>query len=154
MGAAVMEAERRLRRLPRVKEIRESLAMHGLALLVRDLDQAAEVVNHLAPEHLCVHVADPDGFLEHVEASGCVLLGEATPAALSDYCAGPSHVLPTARTARFSSGLGVRDFLVGLNTVRYDRQALFREAPLADSLAEAEGLQAHREDIRVRLEDG
>ena len=72
---------------------------------------------------------------------------------MSDYCAGPSHVLPTARTARFQSGLGVRDFLVGINTVEYTRQGIFNDAPIADALAVAEGLQAHRENLHVRLEE-
>ncbi|HVL80907.1 MAG TPA: histidinol dehydrogenase [Actinomycetota bacterium] len=144
----------RLRRLPRAAAIREALANHGLAVLVRDLEQAAEVVDELAPEHLCIHTSEPQAFLDRVHAAGTVLVGADTPATLSDYCAGPSHVLPTARTARFSSGLSVRDFLVALNTVSYSRQALFRDASIAETIAETEGLQAHREDLHVRLEEG
>src|SRR5439155_18042759 len=127
----------RLRRLPNAKDIRDAFAAHGLAILVRDLDQAADIVNLLAPEHLCIQVAEPGKFLALVRATGAALLGDDTAATLSDYCAGPSHVLPTARTARFQSGLGVRDFLVGINTVEYTRQALFRDAPIADTLAAA-----------------
>lgn len=153
MGACLEEVESRLRRLGRADDVREALATHGKAILVRDLSQAADVVNDIAPEHLCLHVRDPETFLEGIDAAGAVLVGEETPATLSDYCAGPSHVLPTARAARFSSGVGVRDFLVSMNTVAYDRKALFREAPTAETLAAAESLQAHRDDVRVRLED-
>ncbi len=153
MGECLFEVEKRLRKLPNAKVIREAFVAHGLAVLVRDLDQAAEIVNVLAPEHLCIHTAEPEKFLGNVHASGAALLGDDTSATLSDYCAGPSHVLPTARTARFQSGLGVRDFLVGINTVEYSRQGLFNDAPIADALAVAEGLQAHRENLHVRLEE-
>lgn len=152
LGDCLFEVEKRLRKLPNAKVIRESFVAHGLAVVVRDLDQAAEIVNVLAPEHLCIHVAEPDKFLRQVNATGAALLGDDTAATLSDYCAGPSHVLPTARTARFQSGLGVRDFMVGINTVEYSRQGLFHDAPVADTLAVAEGLQAHRENLHVRLE--
>ncbi len=153
LGECLMEVEQRLRRLPNAKDIREAFVAHGLAIVVRDLDQAVEIVNVLAPEHLSIQTEDPEAFLGGVRAAGAALLGDDAAATLSDYCAGPSHVLPTARTARFSSGLGVRDFLVGINTVSYSRQALFRDAPVADALAEAEGLQAHRENLHVRLEE-
>jgi histidinol dehydrogenase len=151
LGECLFEVERRLRRLPNAKDIRDAFAAHGLAVLVSDLDQAADVVNLLAPEHLCIHVAEPEKFLGLIRAAGAALLGDDTAATLSDYCAGPSHVLPTARTARFQSGLGVRDFLVGINTVEYSRQALFRDAPVADALSVAEGLQAHRDNLHVRM---
>lgn len=153
LAECLREVETRLRRLSNASVIRDALAAHGLAVLVRDLDQAADVVNVLAPEHLCIQVADPHGFLASVRCAGAALIGDGTPAALSDYCAGPSHVLPTARAARFSSGLGVRDFLVAINTIEYSRQALFRDAPIADALAEAEGMHAHRESVLTRLEE-
>jgi histidinol dehydrogenase len=98
-------------------------------------------------------VSDAESFLLLIRGGGAILIGPDTPATLSDYCAGPSHVLPTARTARFQSGLSVRDFMVGMNTVSYDRKALFRDAQVADTLAAAEGLQAHRESLHVRLEE-
>ncbi len=153
LSACLKEVEKQLQRLPNVGDIREALANHGLAILVRDFEQAAAVVNELAPEHVCLQVADPPALLSMLSAAGAVMMGDDTPATVSDYCAGPSHVLPTARTARFQSGLGVRDFLVAMNTVEYTRQALFREAPVADSLASAEGLQAHREGLHARLEE-
>ena len=152
LGECLFEVEKRLRRLPNAKDIRDAFAAHGLAVLVRDLDQGADIVNLLAPEHLCIQVAEPEKFLGNVRAAGAALLGDDSAATLSDYCAGPSHVLPTARTARFQSGLGVRDFLVGINTIEYSRQGLFNDAPVADALAVAEGLQAHRENLHVRLQ--
>jgi histidinol dehydrogenase len=153
LGACLKEAEAQLQRLASAPMIKEALANHGLAVVVRDLEQAAEVVNLIAPEHLCIHVVEPEKFLGSVRAAGAALLGEDTAATLSDYCAGPSHVLPTARTARYQSGLGVRDFLVGINTVEYTRQALFRDAQVADVIASAEGLQAHREGLHIRLKE-
>ena len=153
LAACLRQVEEQLQRLPNVDNIKEALANHGLAVLVRDFDQAAEIVNELAPEHVCLQVADPAALLSKLRSAGAVMMGDDTPATVSDYCAGPSHVLPTARTARFQSGLSVRDFLVALNTVEYSRQALFREASIADALASAEGLQAHREGLHARLEE-
>jgi histidinol dehydrogenase len=153
LGDCLREAEDQLQRLTNAGEIKEALANHGLAVLVRDLEQAADIVNELAPEHVCVQVADPHAFLALLRAAGAVMLGDDTAATLSDYCAGPSHVLPTARTARYQSGLGVRDFMVAMNTVEYTRRALFRDAQIADTIGAAEGLQAHREGLHVRLEE-
>lgn len=154
LEATLREAWRFLGELSRSKVIRDSLAAHGLAILVRDLEQAADVASELAPEHLCAHVADPDAFLGLVRCAGTVLLGDETAATLSDYCAGPSHVLPTARTARFSSGLSVREFLVGMNVVRYTPKGVALQASVAETLARAEGLSAHAEAVRARLERG
>jgi histidinol dehydrogenase len=153
LGDCLREVEQRLRRLPNARDIRDAFTAHGLAVLVSDLERAAEIVNLLAPEHVCIQLADPEAFLGMLTAAGAALLGDDAAATLGDYCAGPSHVLPTARTARFQSGLGVRDFLVSINTISYTRQALFNDAPVADTLAAAEGLQAHREDVHVRLEE-
>jgi histidinol dehydrogenase len=153
LGECLREVEQRLRRLPNARDIRDAFTAHGLAVLVSDLERAAEIVNLLAPEHVCIQLADPEAFLGMLTAAGAALLGDDAAATLGDYCAGPSHVLPTARTARFQSGLGVRDFLVSINTISYTRRALFNDAPVADTLAGAEGLQAHREDVHVRLEE-
>jgi histidinol dehydrogenase len=152
LSASMRELSDRMAGLPRADAIRDAIASHGLAVLVRNLEQAADVSNAIAPEHLCVHVGDPGAFLPLVRAAGTVLLGDMTAATLSDYCAGPSHVLPTARTARFSSGLGVRDFMVSINTVAYTRDGVAGDAPVARELAAAEDLQAHWEAVRVRLE--
>lgn len=152
LAGCLRELEEGMRVLPRAEGIRDALAAHGIAVLVRDLEQAAEVVDAIAPEHLCVQVADPEAFLSTVRSAGTALLGDLTAATLSDYVAGPSHVLPTARTARFSSGLGVRDFMVAINTVSYTLDAVRRDAPVTQAMAEAEDLQAHWEAVRLRLD--
>jgi histidinol dehydrogenase len=153
LGQCLQELEVQLRRLKRADDVRDTLAAHGLAIVVRDLDQAADLVNQVAPEHLCIHVADPEGFLAHVRAAGTALLGADTPATLSDYCAGPSAVLPTGGAARHTRGLSVLDFLVAINTVSYTGTALFRDAHIADALSEAEGMAAHRAALHLRLEE-
>jgi histidinol dehydrogenase len=153
LHACLEEIETQLRRLKEATRIKDTLATHGLAVVVRDLEQAANVVNEMAPEHLCIHVSEPQVFLESVRAAGTALLGSETPATLSDYCAGPSAVLPTAGAARHTSGLSVMDFLVAINTVSYDRTALFRDASIADALSEAEGMAAHRAALHLRLEE-
>jgi len=152
LGRCLQELESQLRRLTRADDIRETLAGHGLAILVRDLEQAASIVNDVAPEHLCIHVSDPPAFLEHVRAAGTALLGGDTPATLSDYCAGPSAVLPTGGSARHTRGLSVLDFLTSINTVSYTGTALFRDAHIADALSEAEGMEAHRAALHMRLD--
>jgi histidinol dehydrogenase len=153
LGDCLQELEMQLRELTRASDVRDTLATHGLAIVVRDLEQAASVVNDLAPEHLCIHVSDPQAFLEMVRAAGTALLGAETPATLSDYCAGPSAVLPTGGAARHTRGLSVFDFLVGINTVSYTGTALFRDAHIADALSEAEGMEAHRNALHLRLEE-
>jgi histidinol dehydrogenase len=152
LGDCLKELELQLRRLTRSKDVRETLATHGMALVVRDLEQAVQIVNDLAPEHLSIHVRDPEAFLKGVRAAGTALLGDETPATLSDYCAGPSAVLPTGGAARHTRGLSVYDFLIGINTVSYSGTALFRDAHIADALSEAEGMEAHRAALHLRLE--
>jgi histidinol dehydrogenase len=152
LAECLQQLEMQLRKLARAHDIRETLATHGLAIVVRDLEQAARVVNGLAPEHLCLHVRDPEAFLETVRFAGTALLGDDTPATLSDYCAGPSAVLPTGGAARHTRGLSVHDFLTSINTVSYTGTALFRDAHIADALSEAEGMDAHRAALHLRLE--
>lgn len=152
LGETLQELETQLRRLTRADAVRDTLAGHGLAVVVRDLEQAASIVNDLAPEHLCIHVSDPSAFLASVRAAGTALLGGETPATLSDYCAGPSAVLPTGGSARHTRGLSVLDFLTSINTVSYTGTALFRDAHIADALSEAEGMEAHRNALHLRLE--
>ncbi len=153
LGATLQELEQQLRRLTRADAVRETLSRHGLAIVVRDLEQAASIVNDLAPEHLCVHTSDPSGFLENVRNAGTALLGADTPATLSDYCAGPSAVLPTGGAAKHTRGLSVLDFLTAINTVSYTGTALFRDAHIADALSDAEGMEAHRAALHLRLEE-
>ncbi len=124
---------------------------HGAIILVRDWDEGTALTNRLAPEHLQVMVADPRALFARVRHAGAAFLGHDCPEALGDYVAGPNHVLPTGRTARFASGLSVFDFLKRTTWVEADADALGRIGPAAVALAEAEGLQAHARSVAMRL---
>jgi histidinol dehydrogenase len=119
---------------------------------VRDLDEAVELADRIAPEHLQIITADPDGLAAQVRNAGAVFLGAWTPEAIGDYVGGPNHVLPTARSARFASGLSVFDFLKRTTVARMTPAALGRIGPAAERLAKAEGLTAHGLSVRVRLD--
>jgi len=150
VDAALVE---RLPRLSRAEIARESLTRNGYAFVVdRDLDEAARVADALASEHLALAVRDPDRLFERIGAAGAVFLGDHTPEAAGDYAAGPSHVLPTGGAARFGSPLGVYDFVVRSSIVRYSPEALRAQRGLLTGLAEAEGLTAHAEAVRVRTD--
>lgn len=131
--------------------VREALAGQGAAVLVTDLDQAVAVTDAFAPEHLEVQTADAAVVAARVRSAGAVFVGDSTPVALGDYCAGPSHTLPTGGTARFTGGLATADFLVPINWIEYPREALERLAPVVAALGEAEDLPAHVRAIQVRL---
>lgn len=137
--------------LPRQAIAGASWATHGAIILVRDWTEAAGLVNRLAPEHLELLLADPDPVFAQVRHAGAIFLGPWCPEAVGDYVAGPNHVLPTGRTARFASGLSVYDFLKRTTWVRADRAALAAVGPAAVALAEAEGLDAHARSIALRL---
>ncbi|MBN8893026.1 MAG: histidinol dehydrogenase [Rhodospirillales bacterium 70-18] len=127
---------------------------HGAVILVRDWDEAVELVNRLAPEHLQIMLPDPEAVFARIRHAGAAFLGAFCPEAVGDYVAGPNHVLPTGRTARFASGLSVFDFLKRTTWVQADAAALGRVGPAAVALAEAEGLQAHARSIALRLGQG
>jgi histidinol dehydrogenase len=137
--------------LPRTSIAAESWHRQGAVILVRSLDEAPALVDRLAPEHLELAVAEPDAMAARIRHAGAIFLGRFAPEAVGDYVAGPNHVLPTARTARFSSGLGVLDFLKRTTTVACDAASLAAIGPAAITLAEAEGLDAHARSIAVRL---
>ena len=124
----------------------------GAVIVVGDLDRAAEIVDRIAPEHLELAVADPDALAAKVRHAGAIFLGRLTPEAVGDYVAGPNHVLPTSGSARFSSGLGVLDFMKRTSLVACDARALDRIGPHAVALARAEGLGAHALSISIRLD--
>jgi len=148
-------AEEMARLLPTMERrdiISRSLATHGALIAVRDLDEAADVVNRIAPEHLELCVADPDGLLPSIRHAGAIFLGNHASEALGDYCAGPNHVLPTGRTARFSSPLGVYDFQKRSSVIKISDRAARALAPVAETLARAEGLEAHGRSARLRAE--
>lgn len=133
-------------------EISETLKSAGYAVLVSGSEQAAEVVNHVAPEHLQLMLADPGAVLAGVRNAGAVFCGEHSPASLGDYVAGPSHVLPTGRSARYAEALGVNDFCKEMHVITASAQGLRTLGPIVESLATAEGLSAHAESVSRRLE--
>lgn len=147
--ARAVEAE--LPTLPRHAIAGASWRDHGAAIVVRDWQEAAALTNELAPEHLQIMVADPAALFAQVRHAGAAFLGRYCPEAVGDYVAGPNHVLPTGRTARFASGLSVFDFLKRTTWVAADRDALGEVGPAAVALAEAEGLQAHARSVALRL---
>ena len=151
--AAAVEAalHRHLERLPRAQIARASWQEHGAILLVADWDEAAALIDRIAPEHLELALDEADALAEQVRHAGAIFLGRHTPEAVGDYIAGPNHVLPTARSARFASGLGVLDFVKRTSLVRCDEASLAALAPAAIRLAEAEGLQAHALSLSIRL---
>jgi histidinol dehydrogenase len=135
---------------PRRADLEATLDGGGYAVLVDGPEQAAAVANAIAPEHLELMITDPDGMLPLVRHAGAVFCGTDAPASVGDYVAGPSHVLPTFGTARFSSALRVDDFLKWIHVISLDEGALARVAPHVAALAEAEGLPAHAESVRLR----
>ncbi len=130
---------------------RASWTANGAIIVVRHLDEAVPLVDAIAPEHLELAVADPDALAAKVSNAGAIFLGRHTPEAIGDYVAGPNHVLPTSRTARFASGLGVLDFMKRTTLVRCDAAGLAAIGPAALTLAEAEGLPAHARSVAIRL---
>src|SRR5512135_990496 len=143
---------RQLARLSRGDLARESLERFGALILVRDEDEAVDLTNLIAPEHLHVSTADPDRLAERLTNAGAIFLGHYTPVAVGDYAAGPSHVLPTGGTARWASGLCSNDFLKRTSLIHVDRAGLERIAPDVRLLADKEGLSAHRYSVDVRLD--
>ncbi len=131
---------------------RRSWRDHGAVIVVGGLDEAVPLIDRLAPEHLQLAVADPDALANAVRNAGAIFLGRYMPEALGDYVAGPSHVLPTSRSARFSSGLGVMDFLKRTSLMGCDEAGLARIGPAARVLARAEGLDTHALSLSLRLD--
>ena len=143
--------EAALKLLPRQVIARASWTANGAIVLVANLDDAPALVDAIAPEHLEIATAEPDRLLGRVRHAGAIFLGRHTPEAMGDYIAGPNHVLPTSRTARFSSGLSVLDFLKRTTLLRCGPDAVAAIGPDAIALAEAEGLDAHARSIAARL---
>jgi len=144
------ELEKQLAGLSRQSIIVESLK-RGMIVLVGSLDEAVELANLYAPEHLCLMVQNADACLKKVNNAGCVLIGNASTVVLGDYAVGPSHVLPTGGTARFSSPLNITDFIKLINTIAIDEAGLKHLGKAAASLARAEGLDAHARAVEKRL---
>jgi histidinol dehydrogenase len=153
LGRAVAAAvAARLVTLERREIAAASWRDHGAVILVRDLGEAAALADRIAPEHLQLCVADADALAARITNAGAMFLGAWTPEAIGDYVGGPNHVLPTARSARFSSGLSVLDFMKRTTLARMTPAALAAIGPAAETLARSEGLQAHGLSVRARLD--
>ena len=152
-GAAVVQAvEKRLETLDRRAIAGAAWATNGAVIVVQSLAQAAQLSDRIAPEHLQLCVADPEALAAQVTHAGAIFLGHWTPEAIGDYIGGPNHVLPTARSARFSSGLSVMDFLKRTTLAKMTPAALRAVGPAAVRLAKSESLQAHGLSVQARLD--
>ncbi|WP_437206030.1 histidinol dehydrogenase [Planctomicrobium sp. SH664] len=151
IDAVTAELERQLATLERGDLARQSLEDYGALILARDEIEAAGLADQLATEHLHISTAHPETMLSRVQNAGAIFLGHYTPVALGDYVAGPSHVLPTGGTARFANGLCANDFLKRSSVISYNRAALADDADLVRTMADVEGLTAHRSSVDIRL---
>jgi histidinol dehydrogenase len=149
--AVQLEISRQIESLPRAEIIAESLQNHGGAVICADLDEAIDLGNLYAPEHLCLHVQEPWGLVGKVKNAGGIFLGEHAYEVLGDYTAGPTHVMPTLGTARFASPLSVRDFTKIISIFGLDATEANAIGPAAQTLARAEGLDAHATAVRKRI---
>lgn len=143
--------QRQLETLPRAEIASKSWKDFGAVILVKDLKDALSITNRIAPEHLEIATADPEGFFEGVRNAGAVFLGRYTPEAIGDYVGGSNHVLPTARSAKFSSGLSTLDFVKRTSILKCGPEQLAAIGPSAITLAESEGLQAHGKSVSIRM---
>jgi len=150
-GAVESAVARHLERLPRAEIARASWRENGAIILVADWGEAVALIDRIAPEHLELAIDEAEAVAQLVRHAGAIFLGRHTPEAIGDYIAGPNHVLPTARSARFASGLGVLDFMKRTTFVGCDAVGLAALAPAAIRLAEAEGLDAHALSLALRL---
>lgn len=151
LNAVAVSIEKQVKDMPRQDIIRTSLENRGALILVKDLDEAAEISNYIAPEHLELSVEDPYAFSQKIKHAGAIFMGRDTCEALGDYCAGPNHVLPTSRTARFSSPLGVYDFQKRSSLIMVSSAGAQTLGKVAAKLAYGEGLQAHARSAEYRL---
>jgi histidinol dehydrogenase len=145
------ELEKQLSFLKRRRVASESLDRRGAILIVKNLEQAMQLVNRIAPEHLELLVSRPFSLIKGVRHAGAVFLGPYTPEAIGDYMAGPNHILPTAGTARFSSSLGVEDFIKRTNLMSFTRRALGRFESDIRRFSDWEGLEGHSQAVQVRM---
>ena len=151
--AVVEELEKQTGQLKRQSIIKESLARQCRLFVSASLDEAIDIANRIAPEHLEVAVDDPRGSAERIKTAGAIFLGHYTPEAIGDYFAGPNHVLPTSGTARFSSPLGVYDFIKRTSLISYTPAALKKAGPPVGVLAEMEHLDAHANAVNLRVRE-
>ena len=147
------ELEGQIPQLPRAAIARASVDTNGKIIVTDDMNKAIEAVNIIAPEHLEICVDDPFAVLNSVQNAGSIFLGKNVPEALGDYFAGPNHTLPTSGTARFSSPLGVDDFVKKSSFIYYTREALGEVQGRIANFAEHEGLHAHARSVTIRFEE-
>ena len=152
LEATSQELARQLATLERGDLARQCLEEFGAVILVRDADEACALADEIAAEHLHIATNNAEHLLEKISNAGAAFLGNYSPVALGDYAAGPSHVLPTGGTARLASGLWANDFLRRTSVIHFDRDGLAGLAPEVQTLADAEGLTAHRASVDIRLE--
>jgi histidinol dehydrogenase len=151
LRATLAELQRQVTDLSRCELTVQSLEEFGVLILARDADEACEITNRIAPEHLHIAVDDPHKLAAKTRFAGAIFLGHYSPVALGDYAAGPSHVLPTSGTARWASGLSANDFLRGNSVIEYSQAALIETAADVQMMADKEQLTAHRASIDIRL---
>lgn len=146
------EVEHQLINHPRRLLTEKAIAHYGVVIVVDTLEEAAELSNAFAPEHLELEVDDPWSLVEHIRHAGAIFLGSSTPEAVGDYLAGPNHTLPTSGAARYASALGVETFMKHSSIIHYSPEALQKTAHAIDVLATAEGLASHADSVRVRTQ--
>ena len=151
MDRVVRSIEQLLPQMPRQEVIRASLTNRGAMILVKDMQEACEISNRIAPEHMEISCENPRQWLSHIRHAGAIFLGKFTSESLGDYCAGPNHVLPTSRTSRFSSPLGVYDFIKRSSVIEVSATGAQTLGQIASVLAHGEGLQAHAKAAEMRL---
>ncbi|AIY39732.1 Histidinol dehydrogenase [Collimonas arenae] len=153
IAAVEASINRQLAQMPRHEVIRTSLTDRGALIKVRDMEQACEIANHIAAEHLEISAENPQHWADRIRHAGAMFLGRYSSESLGDYCAGPNHVLPTSRTARFSSPLGVYDFQKRSSMINISEAGAQTLGKVAAELAYGEGLQAHARSAEYRLKD-
>lgn len=151
--AVVGEVAKQLQSLPRGNIAGESWNVFGRIIILKSLDEAPALADRIAAEHLEILTPDADGMAREIRNAGAIFLGPYTPEVIGDYVSGSNHVLPTARSARFSSGLGTLDFMKRTSVLKLDQASLKALGPAAMTLAEVEGLGGHRASVAIRLED-
>jgi histidinol dehydrogenase len=152
--AVAASIDKLVEQMPRREIIRTALQNRGALIHVASLDEACEISNRIAPEHLEMSVADPQSWLPKLKHAGAIFMGRYTSESLGDYCAGPNHVLPTSGTARFSSPLGVYDFQKRSSLIQVSEQGAQSLGKIAATLAFGEGLQAHAQSALYRTQRG
>lgn len=151
LDAVAHSIDRQIDSMPRKAVIRASLENRGALIQVQDLDEACAIANQISPEHLELSVENPDSWVDKIRHAGAIFMGRHTCEALGDYCAGPNHVLPTSRTARFSSPLGVYDFQKRTSLIQVSKQGAATLGAIASVLANGEGLPAHAQSAEYRF---